>query len=108
MRQPHLTIEEYKKLPEDRRRICGDLRKQDSGSAELTLKGEEALTGLYEYRPGKRWSEKTIGYIPVIPAGDPGEQVCCVRILGRSVSKTILLPLLLRCRVAGIVLGILW
>lgn len=105
---PYLTIEEYKKLSEEKRRICGDLRKQDSGSAELTLREERALTGLYEYRPKKRWSEKTIGYIPVIPGGDPDGQVCCVRILGRSMLKTILLPFLFLCLVAGIVLGILW
>ena len=69
---PYLTIEEYKELPEKERRIAGDLRRQDSGSAELTLEDGEALTGLYEYRPGKRWNEKTIGYLPVVPEGGGG------------------------------------
>lgn len=105
---PYLTIEEYKELPEKERRIAGDLRRQDSGSAELTLEDGEALTGLYEYRPGKRWNEKTIGYLPIVPEGEGDEPVCCVRILGRSLVKTILLPLLLLCLLAGIVLGFLW
>ena len=105
---PYLTIEGYKELPEEARRICGDLRKQDSGSADLTLEGGEALTGLYEYRPGKRWNEKTIGYLPVTMEGEEGGRVSCVRILGRSLVKTILLPLLLLCLVAGIVLGLSW
>lgn len=107
-RWPYLTIEEYKNLPGADRRICGDLRQQDSGSAELILIEQEALTGLYEYHSKKRWNEKTIGYIPVIPEGEVGGPVCCVRILERSLLKTILLPLLFLCMVAGIVLGLLW
>ena len=71
---PYLTIEEYKELPEKERRIAGDLRRQDSGSAELTLEDGEALTGLYEYSPGKRWNEKTIGYLTVEQEGEGDEQ----------------------------------
>ena len=57
---PYLTIEEYKELPEKERRIAGDLRRQDSGSAELTLEDGEALTGLYEYRKERGMSRSVV------------------------------------------------
>ena len=105
-RWPYLTIEEYKKLPEEERRICGDLRRQDSGSAELILKEKGHLTGLYEYRPKKRWNERTVGYIPVEP--EEGGTAHCVRILEKSMAKAVLLPFLCLCLLVGLILFTLW
>ena len=104
---PYLTIQEYRQLPEEARRICADMRRQDSGAADLLMEDGEDKVGLYEYRPRKRWSEKTIGYIPVV-SGNEEASVCCVRILGRSMLKSILLPLLMLCLIAGLLLGLWW
>lgn len=103
----YLTIKEYRQLPDEARRICADMRRQDSGAADLILESGEDRIGLYEYRPRKRWSEKTIGYIPVRAEGRE-DKPCCVRVIGRSLLKTILMPILLLCLLAGIILGMLW
>lgn len=104
---PYLTLEEYRELPEETRRIGGDLHRRDSGAADLLLREGDDLAGLCEYRPRKRWSEKTIGYIPVRAEGGEA-RTCCVRILGRSMLKSILLPLLMLCLIAGLLLGLWW
>lgn len=57
---PYLTIEEYKELPEKERRIAGDLRRQDSGSAELTLEDREALTGFMNIARGSGGTKRPL------------------------------------------------
>lgn len=103
----YITPQQYRKLPQDQRRICGDMRKQDSASMERVLEGGESKLGLYEYRPGLKWKEKVVGYIPVSPEGEE-EPTCCVRILETSVFRMLLYPLFALLLVTSVVVGILW
>lgn len=107
---PYLLPKQYMKLPKSEKRICGDMRKKDSGSLERTLKMKtgdtEQVIGLYEYRTRKKWNETVKGYIPA--AYGEEENPCCVRIVDRSVVKTILFPLVLTGFLAGLLLFFLW
>lgn len=103
----YLTPQEYAQLPENQRRICGDLRKQDSAGVERILQGDGAAIGLYEYRPTLKWKEKVVGYIPVSPEGEE-EASCCVRILDVSHFKLVLYPLFAVLLIASLVVGGLW
>lgn len=103
----YITPQEYRKLPQEQKRICGDMRKQDSASMERVLDSGERRHGLYEYRPGIRWKEKVVGYIPVSLEGEE-EPTCCVRILEPSLFKLLLYPLFALLLLASILVGILW
>lgn len=100
----YMSVQQYKKLPEDERRICGDMRKKDSRSASLILRDKDFQIGLFSYDKSK-WSERTVGFIPVENEENP-EDSCCVRIREISIVKTVLFPLLLACLVAGIILAV--
>ena len=107
---PCILPEQYKKLPKSQKRICGDMRKQDSGSLERTLLVETGETsqviGLYEYQARKKWNETVVGYIPAAYGED--EQPCCVRIVGVSVLQSVRVPPLVMAGIGGLVLGWLW
>lgn len=110
-RWKYLTRKEYMELPEQERRICADMRKKDSGSANLLLRNGEVRSGLYQYRSKKKFSEKTIGYIPVLPADNAGGEQgdpSCVRIIGKSFIKAYIVPVLFLLLIAGLILGALW
>lgn len=106
----YLLPKQYAKLPKSEKRICGDLRKKDSGSLERTLRMETADTsqviGLHEYRARKSWNETIKGYIPASYGEE--RQPCCVRIVDRSLVKSILLPLVLLGLMAGLIMAYLW
>lgn len=107
----YLIPKEYQKLKKEEKRICGDMRKKDSGSLDRMLVGrsrgrEEIQTGLYEYKGKKRWYEKVAGYVPAAYGED--ETPCCVRILTVSPLRAILMTLLILAFLAGIILGVLW
>lgn len=107
----YLTRKQFLKLPEQEQRISADMRKKDSGSANLLLRDGEVRCGLYQYKSKKRFSEKTIGYIPVLPVDNDGEvsgDPSCVRILGKSIVKAYIVPLLILCLIVGLLLGGLW
>lgn len=107
----YLTRKEFLRLPEQERRISADMRKKDSGSANLLLRDGEVRRGLYQYKPRKKFSEKTIGYIPVLPADNTGEVIgdpSCVRILGKSAVKAYLVPILLLLLLIGLIVGGIW
>ena len=107
----YLIRKEYMELPEQERRICADMRKKDSGSANLLLRDGEIRSGLYQYRSKKKFSEKTIGYIPVLPVDNTGETAgdpSCIRIIGKSFVKAYIVPVLLLLLLAGLILGSFW
>ena len=107
---PCLLPEEYKKLPRTEKRICGDVRKKDSGSLERILRleseDESCVIGLYEYKARKKWNETVVGYIPAEYGGDGAH--CCARILKVSPVKTALFTLLILTILAGIILSVMW
>lgn len=106
----YLLPRQYAKLPKSEKRICGDMRKRDSGSLERILRMDTTDTsqviGLYEYRTEKRWNETIKGYIPAY-YGEEGH-LCCVRIVDRSLVKSILFPLVLLGILAGLIMAYLW
>lgn len=107
----YLTRKEYMELPELERRICADMRKKDSGSANLLLRDGEIRSGLYQYRSKKKFSEKTIGYIPVLLVDNTGETAgdpSCIRIIGKSFVKAYIVSVLLLLLLAGLILGSFW
>lgn len=102
-----LTPKQYNQMPKSHKRICGDMHRTDSGSLErlLTLETEEGnqTIGLHEYRSHRKWYQTVKGYIPAsTEEGTP----CCVRVLGVSPSRSILIPLLILAVLAGLIL--LW
>ena len=90
----YMSAKEYSKLPGDQKRICADMKKKDSKSADRLLKGNDATIGLYEYKPNVSWNKKVVGYIPVAMEEDESF-LCCVRILDNSYLKMVLYPLFL-------------
>ena len=99
-------------LPELERRICADMRKKDSGSANLLLRDGEIRSGLYQYRSKKKFSEKTIGYIPVLPGGQHrGKRQGIPAVYAsseKSFVKAYIVPVLLLLLLAGLILGSFW
>lgn len=102
----YITPQEYRALPPEQKRICGDMRRQDSSSMERVLQNGDSRIGLYEYHPGIPWKEKVVGYIPVSQEGEE-ETTCCVRVLDTSYFKTLLYPLFGLLLLASVVVGIL-
>lgn len=101
----YITPQQYRTLSPEQKRICGDMRRQDSASMERVLQSGESKLGLYEYRPGVRWKEKVVGYIPVSLEGEE-EPTCCVRVLETSYFKMFLYPLFALLLLASVVVGI--
>lgn len=101
---PHLSVKEYNKLPVEERRICGDLKKKDSGSAGLILKDGNVRIGLFSYQKQKWW-ERTVGFIPV-ESDEEDQESCCVRIREKSLARVILIPLLFLAVLCGVFLAI--
>lgn len=101
----YISVQQYKQLPEDERRICGDMIKKDSRSASLILRDDDFQIGLFSYEKSK-WSERTVGFIPVVNDENP-EETCCVRIREKSLIKTLLIPFLFLCLAAGIILALM-
>lgn len=107
----YLTRKEYLELPSQERRICADMRKKDSGSANLLLRDGNTRWGLYQYRPSKKFSEKLVGYIPVVLVDNTGNaagKASCIRVLERSFLKAYIVPLLLLLLLLGGILSGLW
>lgn len=108
---PYLTPKQYKHLPRPEKRICGEMKKKDSGSLERTLKldAEEGsqMIGLYEYRAKKKWNETIEGYIPAY-YGEEELRSCCVRIVDISILKSILIPFVIFGMLAALILAYLW
>ena len=107
----YLTRKEFLRLPEQERRISADMRKKDSGSANLLLRDGNTRWGLYQYRPSKKFSEKLVGYIPVVLVDNTGNaagKASCIRVLERSFLKAYIVPLLLLLLLLGGILGGLW
>lgn len=102
----YITPQQYRTLSPEQKRICGDMRRQDSASMERVLQDGDYRLGLYEYHPGVRWKEKVVGYIPVSQEGEE-EPTCCVRVLETSYFKMFLYPLFALLLLASVVVGIL-
>ena len=108
-RWSYITTNQYRQLPENEKRICGDLRKKDSNSTERILYTKEQEIGLYPYKVAPKWNEKVIGYIRVDTEDSTTEApVCCVRILQISWLKALLIPAIIVFIIAGIIAGISW
>lgn len=102
----YISAKEYRKLPADQKRICADMKKQDSKSADRLLKGSDAAIGLYEYKPNGYWNKKVVGYIPVTAEEDESF-LCCVRVLDNSYLKMVLYPLFLLLLILTFIVGVI-
>lgn len=104
----YITPVQYKNLPKENKRICADMRKKDSQSIDRTLVNEkESTIGLYEYKPGVKWNERVVGYIPV-SIGDEQISTYCVRIVDKSYVKMILYPLFLLLLILTLIVGVFY